>query len=67
MFLSRIAVVQPGVQCYTTFNCSGSFSPMATGEDCCVGNPEGLAYSVAGREECLVCFGKYIMPSDHQN
>ena len=33
---------------------------MMTSQDCCVGNPEGLAYVFPGTEECRVCFGKLV-------
>lgn len=49
------------IQCRTTLDCSGNFTFMSA-RDCCVGNPDGLSFTVPGVETCQVCIGMSISP-----
>ena len=45
------------VQCSTTLNCSSSKMFNTSARDCCVNIPDGLSYSIPGKEECFQCKG----------
>ena len=45
------------VECSTSYDCTTN-GTMMSAEECCVHNTNGLAYTIAGQEECHVCIGK---------
>lgn len=48
------------VSCRSTVSCDGDEVGMMSARECCVETPSGLAYTVPGQENCMVCTGGYI-------
>lgn len=46
------------VECSTTITCTTADLGSMTARDCCIGHPDGLAYTISGSEECYVCIGR---------
>jgi hypothetical protein len=51
------------VVCRASFNCAGgpgdNLGVAADGEGCCLDNPDALAYTPQGSEECNACVGEF--------
>ena len=45
------------VECRTSYDCTTNGTLMSA-EECCVHNTDGLAYTIAGKQECHVCIGE---------
>ena len=62
-FVIVVPVRGQKVQCRASFNCAGGpgddLGMAASGEDCCLGNPNALAYSPQDSEDCFACIGEY--------
>ena len=46
------------VECYQTEECTNSTFGLMTAAECCIENPDGVAYTKRGSDECHVCIGK---------
>ena len=50
------------VVCRASTNCAGGpgddLGVAASGESCCLDNPNGMAYSPLGSESCFACIGE---------
>ena len=52
------------VMCRATFNCAGGPGDdlgvaVDGGAGCCLGNPNAMAYTPAGSEDCFACVGEF--------
>ena len=49
--------------CRATFNCIGGpnddLGVAGDGAGCCLGNPNAMAYTPIGSEECIACVGEF--------
>ena len=49
--------------CRATINCTGGpdddLGEAVDGSGCCLGNPNALAYSPLGSEDCTACIGEF--------
>ena len=45
------------MECRTSYDCTTNGTLMSA-EGCCVHNTDGLAYTIAGKQECHVCIGE---------
>ena len=54
---------EPVVQCRASFNCDGGpnddLGVAVGGAGCCLDNPDALAYSPQGSEDCFACIGEF--------
>ena len=56
-----ISVKAQQVVCRASVNCNGQPGDdlgEMTDSECCIDNPNGLAYSVPGEESCTPCIGE---------
>ena len=55
--------LQGQVACRATSNCAGGpgddLGVAEDGSGCCLGNPNALAYTPQGSEECIACVGEF--------
>ena len=56
------------VVCRASSNCDGQpgddLGVAVDGEGCCLGNPDALAYTAPGSEECTACVGEFCRMPD---
>ena len=45
------------VGCFNSTSCDDGAPVSMSLEDCCLGNPGGVAYELSGEEQCNICVG----------
>ena len=59
IYVSVSVQAQDLVSCHSSVGCDNEIG-VTTARECCVENPDGLAYTIPGQEICTPCVGKFI-------